>query len=236
MNRITRVAKFTTLNVSQVRSEDDVVESFGFRGHSAVFNQPTLIGTARFGFVETIAPGAFRDVLTDDVRFLINHDGLPLARVGNGTLRLSEDATGQVVDADLAPTREAEDLSILLERKDIDQMSFAFGLSEDDFTWGTFESNDELNGLDLRTINHVSNQYDVSTVTYPAYEGTDAGLRSLNVSDDEIRQALQAIQSEKETEEQLNDARFDRAKTITRARALHIQYPIQLTRKEGAQT
>ncbi|NBX10037.1 MAG: hypothetical protein EBR05_09585 [Marivivens sp.] len=48
-------------------------------GYAAVFNSVTNIGP----FMERIAPGAFTDVLNDDVRFLVNHDGVPLARVSS---------------------------------------------------------------------------------------------------------------------------------------------------------
>ena len=57
-------------------------------GYAAVFNQETNIGGY---FTETIAPGAFTSALGrgDDVVFLVNHDGLPLARTRSGTLRLT---------------------------------------------------------------------------------------------------------------------------------------------------
>jgi HK97 family phage prohead protease len=79
-------------------------------------------------FIERIAPGAFRKTLTEtpDVRLLINHEGLPLARTKNGTLRLKEDDAGLYMDADLPDTQAARDLYTLVERGDVDQMSFAF--------------------------------------------------------------------------------------------------------------
>ena len=207
--------------VTREVNDDGIAQSYGFRGHAAVFNQPALIGSRDFGFIEIIAPDAFRDVLTDDVRFLINHDGLPLARTTNGTLRLSQDNVGQFVDADLAPTREAQDLAVLLERKDIDQMSFAFGLRSEDYTWSTYSSEDNLNGMDVRTINSIYRQYDVSAVTYPAYEGTDAGLRAQIVSEEEVRKALAELRSDQDVVEQMEDARSQHL-TVTRRRSLDL--------------
>ena len=60
----------------EVRAVDDVTVSV--EGYAAVFNQETVIGGR---WREQIAPGAFRDAIgRDDVVFLVNHDGLPLAR------------------------------------------------------------------------------------------------------------------------------------------------------------
>ncbi|MEZ5165699.1 MAG: phage major capsid protein [Acidimicrobiales bacterium] len=64
--------------------------------------------------------------LRDDVRYLLNHDGLPLARTVTRTLDLESDDHGLVSDAtvDLRQTL-ASDLTIAIERGDLDQMSFA---------------------------------------------------------------------------------------------------------------
>jgi len=162
----------------------------GFRGHAAMFNQPTLIGSTRFGFVEQIAPGAFADVLDNDVRFLFNHDGQPMARTKNGTLRLSEDASGLEVQADFADTQLSRDQVELLTRGDLDQMSFAFSIEEEtrsDYTGSV----DAWRDLPMYTINKVRQLFDVATVTFPAYEGTDAGLRVARfVTDAEIRDRI----------------------------------------------
>ena len=60
------------------------------QGYAAVFNQETDLGYFR----EMIAPGAFDDVMEDDVRMLLNHDGDPMARTTNGSLTLATDETG----------------------------------------------------------------------------------------------------------------------------------------------
>ena len=61
----------------------------------------------------------------------------------------------------------------LVKRGDISQCSFAFVVAED--TWKYDETDDEN---DLRTINKISELWDVSLVTYPAYEGTSVDARS----------------------------------------------------------
>lgn len=68
----------------EIRAIDDA--TVAVEGYAAVFNQETVIGGR---WREQIAPGAFRDAIDrDDVVFLINHEGLPLARSRSGTLEL----------------------------------------------------------------------------------------------------------------------------------------------------
>lgn len=192
------------------RAEDPAASAGSFDGHAAVFNQITLIGSRQWGFLEEIATGAFDDVLEDDVRFLVNHEGLPLARTTNKTLRLSVDDIGLRDQADLAPTALGNDVAILLARGDVSQQSFAFTIAEE--KWST-RTEDGVE-MDLRTITKLKRLYDVSVVTYPAYDGTDAGLRCFRAGDDEIKDALRQVHADRELVER--EAEF-KAKSIERA-------------------
>ena len=140
-------------------------------GYGAVFNSESNdLG----GFREYIAPGAFEGRLEDDVRFLVNHDAnLILARTTNGTLRLSVDEKGLRYEADLPNTSTARDLMELLKNGTISQSSFAFTVEED--SW------EVKDGMNIRTIDKVSQLYDVSSVTYPAYNdaSSSVALRSM---------------------------------------------------------
>lgn len=150
----------------ELRMEGDKMQ---VAGYGAVFNSESNdLG----GFVEYISPNAFDGRLEDDVRFLVNHDGLPLARTTNGTLRLSVDDKGLRYEADLANTSLSRDLVELLKDGTVSQSSFAFTVEDD-----SWESRD---GVNVRTINKVSRLYDVSSVTYPAYnEAGSYALRSM---------------------------------------------------------
>lgn len=161
----------TTVTGIEVRAAEGG-DSFGFRGHAAVFDSRTWIGPKMWGFYETVARGAFSKSIGEaDVRFLINHDpNLVLARSTAGTLRLSEDSVGLAVDADLARTSYGNDLAISLQRGDVTQMSFAFEVIREE--WSQMGD-----GSELRTILEAR-LWDVSAVTYPAYDDTDAQLRS----------------------------------------------------------
>lgn len=140
-------------------------------GYAAVFGETARIGSY---FTERLDPGAFAGRLGDDVRLLINHDGLPLARTKSGTLRLSEDEKGLRIEADL-DERDPDVAALIpkMERGDLNQMSFAFSMS------GGVEEWDDSQDPPLRTIKRVGELMDVSVVTYPAYPTTEAALRSL---------------------------------------------------------
>lgn len=145
-------------------------DTYTFVGHAAVFDQPSQdLG----GWTERIKRGAFKRVLGDDVRFLVNHDpNLLLARTRSGTLRLKEDPTGLAVEADIAPTTLGKDLRVLLERGDMTQMSFAFTVAREGAEW-----NEDEEGNLVRTVTRMGELFDVSPVTYPAYTQTDGGVR-----------------------------------------------------------
>jgi HK97 family phage prohead protease len=172
----------------EVRAKDG--EGWEFNGVAAVFDQ---LSEDLGGFREIIKRGAFKPVLEDDVRFLINHnEDLVLARSTSGTLAIEEKPRGLTVESDVAPVSYGDDIRVLLERGDVDQMSFAFRVAED--SW--FE--DEEGNL-LRTIHKFERLFDVSIVTYPAYPQTEAGLRAIRKLDrgevitDEERAAVEAL-------------------------------------------
>ena len=174
-----RELRFVAANDVEVRQTGD--DTIGFAGHAAVFNKrANIMGL----FTEEIAPGAFKRTINNgDIRLLINHDpNYVLARNRSGTMRLSEDDIGLYVEADMAPTSYARDLEISLGRGDIDQMSFAFKVPKNGDSWEW-----PADGIPHRTV-HEANVSDASIVTYPAYEETDAGLRSLAF--DQLRRAL----------------------------------------------
>jgi HK97 family phage prohead protease len=132
-------------------------------GYAALYNEPTDLGAFR----EMIAPGAFAEVLEDDVRLLLNHDGAPLARTKNGTLELSDDDKGLLYRAELIDTQAGRDLYAMVQRGDITQSSFGFTIERQ-----------EIQEDGLRVITKVGRLLDVSPVTYPAYEATEVYARA----------------------------------------------------------
>jgi HK97 family phage prohead protease len=169
---------FTVRDIETREAEDGAMR---LSGYAAVFNDASV----PLPFSERIAPGAFRKTLseTPDVRLLINHEGLPLARTKNGTLTLSEDEVGLRFDADLPDTTEARDLWTLIQRGDVDQMSFAFRVIRQKWSADRTE----------RTLTEVSlADGDVSVVTYPAYPTTTVEAREA------LANAIQAVKEGRE--------------------------------------
>jgi HK97 family phage prohead protease len=169
---------FTVRDIETREAEDGAMR---LSGYAAVFNDSSV----PLPFSERIAPGAFRKTLseTPDVRLLINHEGLPLARTKNGTLTLSEDEVGLRFDADLPDTTEARDLWTLIQRGDVDQMSFAFRVIRQKWSADRTE----------RTLTEVSlADGDVSVVTYPAYPTTSVEAR------EHLANAIQAVKEGRE--------------------------------------
>ena len=183
-----------TFNVQDLElrqeGDDNVVVGYG-----SVFN---TLSNELGGFREIIAEGAFDGRLEDDVRFLINHEGLPLARTTNGTLKLTTDERGLKYEARVANTSLGRDLIELMRNGTINQSSFAFVVEDD-----SWEMRD---GINVRTINKVSRLYDVSAVTYPAYEEASVALRSMEewkkTEDEKVfKENLEKEKEEREKEE-----------------------------------
>lgn len=153
-----------------------------FVGHAAVFNTRTSIGNPfTWGFYEQIAPGAFTKTLQEgDARFLVDHDtSMIVARVSAGDLQLHEDAVGLATAADLdQEVSYIRDLARNIEKQRITGMSFGFRVVKDDWTTEEVQTStgDPLE-VEVRTIREVE-LLEVSAVTFPAYEETDAGLRA----------------------------------------------------------
>lgn len=139
-------------------------------GYATVYDYPyDVAGGPPYGFKETIAAGATKKSIRekDDVRLLLNHEGMPLARTRPGTLRLLSDEVGLLVDADLdLRSAGVRDVVLAMERGDLDEMSFAFQAIRQKWNAENTE----------RTITEVK-LFDVSLVTYPANPAASAYLR-----------------------------------------------------------
>lgn len=161
-------------------TEVRVAQSGHIEGHAAVFNQNYVLwDSPSLRVTETIRPGTFTRVLSDkeqDPRCLFNHDpNQVLGRQSAGTLTLEQNAKGLKFDCDMPDTQAGRDVRTSIQRKDINGCSFAFTVSKQKRT----EEEKDGKLLILREIQEVDNLYDVGPVTYPAYEGTDVGARSL---------------------------------------------------------
>lgn len=158
--------------------ENDVV------GYAAVFDKWSRdLG----GFKEIIKPGAFRDVLQDDVVALFNHraDNV-LGRASSGTVEIWEDDEGLGYRIKLPNTQLGRDMRELISRGDIKESSFGFDLMADDSQWDFADD-----GSVTHTISRIARLWDVSPVTWAAYPDT-------GVSVERMQRALEAREAIKE--------------------------------------
>jgi len=170
-----------------VATEADVLR---FEGIASVVDTPYVMRDIFGEYAETMSKGVFNRTLKQkaDVRMLVNHDGVPLARTKSGTLSLSADPHLRTsAELDIRnPT--VQEIGSALERGDIDQMSIGFRVR--DQRWSKDYTEREIREVEL---------FDVSVVTYPASPTTSAGLRSIDEllaadmtdwTEDEIRRAI----------------------------------------------
>ena len=144
-------------------------EAPAIEGYFAVFNSNYEIAP---GMSESIAPGAFTNSMTNDVRALTNHDTtLVLGRTKAGTLEIREDDKGLWGRIDINPNdADAVNLYERVKRGDVDQCSFGFDIRSE-------ETEIREDGSVHWTLTDVE-LYEVSCCTFPAYESTSISARS----------------------------------------------------------
>jgi HK97 family phage prohead protease len=144
-------------------------------GYASMFGASYDLGR----FDEVVLAGAFTRALEEqqDVRALIDHDSSKIiGRSKNGTLEMKEDAKGLFTRIHLPDTQEARDLATLVERGDLDAMSFGFVVQAD--RW------EKKEGRNTRYITDVD-IFDVSVVSFPASASTEVALRSMGSAEKE---------------------------------------------------
>lgn len=157
-------------------------EELSIEGYFAVFNSVYEIAP---GMSESIAPGAFDETLSGDIRALINHDTtLVLGRTKANTLQLRVDSHGLWGHIDINPNdSDAMNLYSRVQRGDVNQCSFGFDILSE-------ETDFREDGSVHWTIEKVE-LYEVSPCTFPAYKETNISARQAQ-RDDLIERKRQA--------------------------------------------
>ena len=166
--KITRAYNF------EIRAENNEKNGDHIVGRPIVYGSATNLGW----FHEIIEAGALDNANLKDVRFLVNHNTnmIPLARSrnnnANSTMQLEVDKDGMAirVNLDTENNTEARNLYSAIKRGDITGMSFMFTI--DDEEWENLESDHPT-----RHIRKISQVFEVSAVTFPAYESTEISAR-----------------------------------------------------------
>ena len=176
------------LEVRDAGSEQPVLD-----GYATVYDYayPVMGGKASsWGWDETIVAGAAAKSVAerDDVYWLLDHEGLPVASTKARTLDLESDKVGLLSIARPDMRSQWNNEVVMRIGSDIDSMSFAFQVVRQEWNGDYTE----------RFIREVE-LFDVSVVTYPASTTTTASLRSIeallaldlsDATEDEIRRAV----------------------------------------------
>lgn len=180
----TRTAPLSA-TVAELRAAGDAAPRF--HGMPIVYNQRTAIGNpASWGWYEEVAPGCCTKTLAEaDVRMLVDHDSaMVVSRTSAGTLTMVDGPDAMECDSALNTAKSyVADLVENLRDGSITGMSFGFYVVKDEWTTemvtvtndGGIEAQIEV---DVRRILEIR-LVEVSAVTFPAYDQTEAGLRSM---------------------------------------------------------
>lgn len=162
-------------------------------GRPIVFGSKTDLGW----YDEVIKAGALDLTDLKDVRFLVNHntDMIPLARSRNNnessTMQMTVVPEGMDIRVDLDTENNAESKSLYsaVSRGDISGMSFMFTVDAD--SWDDMESDHPT-----RTITKIGKVFEVSAVTFPAYEATSIQARGLSDTLESAKTSLESARAE----------------------------------------
>lgn len=173
----------TKLETRSAENDELVIE-----GYFAVFNRETELWKGAF---EVIAPEAFNNTLSNDIRALVNHDSMfVLGRNKASTLDLKVDTYGLWGRAKInANDSDAMNLYERVKRGDVDQCSFGFNIIKEDTEWRD-------DGTVKWTIREID-LHEVSVVTFPQYGDTGVQARHDQVEQHKSRQIEQRKQQMK---------------------------------------
>ena len=182
-----------------IRAENDDERGSTITGRPIVFGARTDLGW----YDEVIAPGALDGADLRDVRLLVNHntDMIPLARSRNNTsnstmqLMVVEEGLDFRADLDIENNADAKSLYSAVGRGDISGMSFMFRVDAD--SWDDLESDHPT-----RTIVKISRVFEISAVTFPAYEQTYIQARGLSDALESARTSLESERAKKRAEDE----------------------------------
>ena len=168
--------------LASIELREDDAEKMILEGYAIVFDEETLIGDEKNGFIESISRSALNETNLKDVPMKYNHNDsfLIIARTRNKSLNLTVDEKGLKVRAELLDTESNKDIYKMVKAGLLDKMSFAFTVSG--------QKIDRSGEIPKRTITGIDRLFDVSIVDLPAYEQTSiAASRSLALVETELK-------------------------------------------------
>lgn len=182
-----------------VQTREDDKHGNILEGVPIVYDAETDIGGM---WNEIIDRGALDEADLKDVRFLVNHDvdSIPLARSRNNNenstmqMTVKEDGLHVRVDLDTEGNPRAKELYSAIKRQDISGMSFMFTVKSD--KWDDLDTD-----YPTRHITALDKVFEVSAVTFPAYEQTSINARSVESGKASLDSAREALENARKIEE-----------------------------------
>ena len=173
-------------DIGQLDNNQEVTDKKIISGYFIVFDTETELYP---GVREEVSPDALVGVDLSDVKALIDHDTAKvLGRTKANTLSLSVDSKGLYGEIIVNESdQEAMNLYSRVQRGDVDQCSFGFEILNEEM----IQNSDGTVKFIIKSIN----LYEVSVVTFPAYQETAAEARSKQIEDAQKR-TLQARKDE----------------------------------------
>lgn len=183
----------------EVQTRTDETHGNVIEGIPIVYDAETDIGGM---WKEIVDRGALDQADLKDVRFLVNHDvdSIPLARSRNNNENSTMQMTVQPdglhirVDLDTEGNPRAKELYSAVKRQDISGMSFMFSVKAD--SWEDLDSD-----YPTRHITALDKVFEVSAVTFPAYEQTSINARSVETGKASLDSAREALENARKVEE-----------------------------------
>ncbi len=153
----------------QYRNFDFETKEMRIEGVAIVFEKLTkMFEYDGIEFYEIISKDALDSAEMSDVVLNIDHEGKPAAKTKNGTLQLKINDNGLFISADLSKNATGRELHEDIKNGFYDKMSFAFTVREESYDKKTR----------TRRIEKIDRLFDVSAVTFPAYNQTTINARS----------------------------------------------------------
>lgn len=159
--------EYRSMPVMAVTRAEGEEPKYRVKGYASTFEEPYVLFEDWDGepFYEVIDSHAFDEADMGDVIMQYDHAGMVFARTRNGSLNITIDEHGLLVEADLSLTQDSRRMWEAIDTGLVDRMSFCFVIAEDG------EQYDKA--TKTSRITKISKVYDVSAVSIPANPGTE---------------------------------------------------------------
>ena len=165
------------------------------------------------GFIEILHRGCITQELIDssNIVFLYNHDYnqvIARANKGKGTLNIDLRDDGVYFDLEVPNTTMGNDLLENIRLGNITQCSFGFNYANEE---GAYKD-EKIGDVWYRNVYKIGELYDLSAVTYPAYDDTyvNARMQERSKMEDKLKETeeiQEKVSEEKKEDEKMSDDR-----------------------------